>query len=56
MRNAPLRYEFIIKNNEAYIIQNDELLTYTEAVMSRDLDKWLKAMKSEMDSMYSNQV
>ena len=24
--------------------------------MSRDSDKWLKAMKSEMDSMYTNQV
>ena len=24
--------------------------------MSRDLDKWLEAIKSEIDSMYSNQV
>ena len=31
-------------------------MTYTEAVMSRDSDKWLGAMKSKMDSMYSNQV
>ena len=27
-----------------------------EAVMSRNSDKWLEAMKSEIDSMYSNQV
>ena len=53
---APERYGFIIENNEAQIIQNDEPLTYTEAVMSRDSDKWLQAMESEIDSMYVNQV
>ena len=56
MRNAPMRYGFVIENNEAYIIENDEPLTYTEAIMRRDSDKWLEAMKSKMDSIYSNQV
>ena len=56
MWNAPIRYGFIIENNEAHIIENDESLTYTKAIMSRDLDKWLEAIKSEIDSMYSNQV
>ena len=54
MRNVPIRYGFVIENNEAHIIENDEPLIYTEAIMSRDSDKWLEAMKSEMDSMYSN--
>ena len=56
MRNAPLRYGFVIENNEAHIIENDEPLTYTEAVMSRDSNKWQEAMKSEMNSMSTNQV
>ena len=56
VRNAPIRYGFIIENNKAHIIENDEPLTYTEAIMSRDSNKWLEAMKSEMDSLYSNQV
>ena len=38
------------------IIQDDDPLTYLEAVMSRDSDRWLEAMKSEIDSMYTNQV
>ena len=56
VRNAPTRYGFVIENNEAHIIENDEPLIYTEAIMRRDSDKWLETMKSEMDSMYSNQV
>ena len=56
VRHVPIRYGFIIENNEAHIIKNDEPLTYTKVVMSRDSDKWLEAMKSEMDSMYSNQL
>ena len=31
-------------------------MTYSEAVMSSDSNKWLNAIKSEMDSMYVNQV
>ena len=31
-------------------------MTYTDAVMSKDSDRWLEAMRSEMDSMYVNQV
>ena len=31
-------------------------LTYTDAVMSRDSDRWLNAMRSEIDSIYDNQV
>ena len=57
MRNVPLRYGFVIENdNTSHIIENDEPTSYLEAVMSSDSDKWLNAMKSEMDSMYINQV
>ena len=56
VRYVPIRYGFIIENNEAQVIENDEPLTYTEAVMSKDSDRWQDAMKSEMDSMYTNKV
>ena len=51
-----MRYGFIIENNEAQVIENDEPLTYMEAIMSRNSDKWLVAMQSKMDSMYTNKV
>ena len=56
MPRAPERYGFIIENNEAQIIENNEPLTYTEAILSSDSDKWQVAMESEIDSMYINQV
>ena len=57
VRHAPLRYSFIIGNdNETNIIQDDDPLTYSKAIMSKDSNKWLDAMKSEMDSIYSNQM
>src|ERR1041385_7018640 len=34
----------------------DDPAKYDEAMMSPDSDKWLEAMKSEMGSMYENQV
>ena len=51
-----MRYGFVIENNEAHIIENDEPTTYLEAVMSSDSDKWLNIMKSKIDSIYANQV
>ena len=57
VHQAPLRYSFIIENdNSINIIQNDDPVIYLKAIMSRDSDRWLEAMKSEMDSMYTNQV
>ena len=57
MRNVPLRYGFIIENdNKFHIIENNDPTTYSKAVMSSDADKWLSTMKSEIDSMYTNQV
>ena len=57
MRNIPLKYGFVIENdNTSHIIENDDLTTYSEAIMSSDSDKWLNAMKSKMDSMYTSQV
>ena len=38
------------------LIENDEPTTYEESLNSSESDQWLNAMKSEMDSMYTNQV
>ena len=55
--NVSLRYGFIIKNdNMPYIIENDDPMTYSKAIMISDSNKWLNATKSKMDSMYINQV
>ena len=37
-------------------MDQSEPTTYQEAIDSPDSEKWLKAMKSEMQSMYDNQV
>src|SRR3954464_958630 len=38
------------------VVESDDPATYDEAMMSPDSDRWLDAMKSEMGSMYENQV
>ena len=38
------------------LIDQDEPTTYQEAITCTDSDKWLGAMKAEMDSMYENQL
>ena len=38
------------------LIEDDEPTTYEESLNSSESDKWFIAMKSEMDSMYTNQV
>ena len=37
------------------LLDHDEPMNYEEAMMSLDSAKWLKAMKSEMGSMYEEQ-
>ncbi|KAG8501099.1 hypothetical protein CXB51_003178 [Gossypium anomalum] len=55
--HAPERYEFLITTHgDVLLIDQDEPRTYQEAVASLDSEKWLEAMRSEMDSMYENQV
>jgi hypothetical protein len=52
-RAAPQRYSDLVIN---CIVKNDDPATYDEAMMSPDSNKWHEAMKSEMESMYENQV
>ena len=53
----PQRYGFLMtQHGDVMLMEQDEPTTYQEAVNGRDSEKWLEAMKSEMDSMYTNQV
>ena len=57
IRVVPERYGFLISDHDDIsIIEEDEPTTYEEVLKSSETDKWLEAMKSEMDSMYDNQV
>jgi hypothetical protein len=57
MRQEPEIYGFLI-SKEGYILlmDKDEFVTYTEAITGPESETWLEAFKSEMDSMYTNQV
>ena len=57
IRSVPERYGFLIsEQKDVLLIENDEPTTYEESLNSSESDQWLNAMKSEMDSMYTNQV
>ena len=57
IHHEPKRYGFLVTNNKTIeLVDQDEPTTYHEAIMSPDSEKWLQAMKSEMQSMYDNQV
>ena len=43
---------FLTKNGA----HGDDPKTYDEAISDIDSEKWLEAMRSEIDSMHSNQV
>jgi len=53
-RTAPEWYDPVL--NVMLVDNSDDPATYDEAMMSPDSDKWHSAMKSEMESMYENQV
>ncbi|KAK8652076.1 hypothetical protein V6N13_061100 [Hibiscus sabdariffa] len=56
-RHEPERYGFLVTTHgDVILVDQDEPKTYQEAVASPDSEKWLEAMRSEMDSMLENQV
>ena len=57
IRSIPERYGFLISEQKDVLLkENDEPTTYEESLNSSESDQWLNAMKSEMYSMYTNQV
>ncbi|KAK8506813.1 hypothetical protein V6N12_000384 [Hibiscus sabdariffa] len=56
-RHEPERYGFLVTTHgDVILVDQDEPKTYQEAVSSPDSEKWLEAMRSEMDSMSENQT
>jgi hypothetical protein len=43
-------------HNEVFILDDDEPVNYKEEMADPSSNEWLKAMISEMESMYENQV
>jgi hypothetical protein len=57
IRHQPERYGYLItEQGDVLLMDQDEPVTYQEAITGAESEKWLEAMKSEMDSMYTNQV
>ncbi|KAL4388403.1 hypothetical protein GQ457_09G021430 [Hibiscus cannabinus] len=51
------RYGFLVTTHgDVILVDQDEPKNYQEVVSSPDSEKWLEAMRSEMDSMPENQV
>ncbi|KAK8701284.1 hypothetical protein V6N13_019674 [Hibiscus sabdariffa] len=56
-RHEPERYGFLVTTHgDVILVDQDEPKTYQEAVSSPESEKWLEAMRSEMDSMSEKQV
>ena len=57
VRTVPERYGFLVdQDKDVTVVENDEPTTYDDVLKSSESELWLKDMKSEMDSMYDNQV
>ena len=57
IHHNPERYGFLVTENHDVIrMDHDEPTSYQEAISSPKSDRWLEAMKSEMQSMFDNQV
>jgi hypothetical protein len=46
----------IMEQCDILLLYNDEPMTYTEAMMGPDSEKWFGAMESKIESMHDNQV
>ena len=56
-RRTPEKFTLLTTGQrDVLLLDNDEPKTYTKAIMVPDSEKWLGAMKSEIESMHDNQV
>ena len=44
------------KHDHLLLIDQDEPITYQETITGLEFEKWLEAMRSEMESMHENEV
>ena len=55
--HEPERYRFYITDDERIVlVDHNEPTTYQEAIVDPNSIRWREAMKSEMQSMFDNQV
>ena len=53
----PERYGFLVtENKDVLLMERGEPTTYQEAIVNPNSEKWVEAMKAEMQSMYDNEV
>jgi hypothetical protein len=45
-----------MEQRDILLLDNDEPMIYMEAMMGPDSEKWVRAMKSEIESMHDGQV
>jgi hypothetical protein len=45
-----------MEQRDILLLDNDEPMTYTKAMMGPDSEKWLETMESKVESMHDNQV
>ena len=51
-RSQPQRYGFfMIENKDVLLMERGEPTTYQEAIVGPNSEKWVEAMKAEMQSM-----
>lgn len=55
-RHASLRYQLSMEVDDDKLLILKKPANYVEAICNIDYEKWLKAMKSKIDYMYTNQV
>ena len=55
-RHAPIRYQLLVEADDNELLIHDESTNYIEEISNTDFDKWIKFMKYEIDSIYTNQV
>ena len=54
---TPKRFIFLTtKQHDILLLDNGEPKTYSEVVVGLDSERWLGAMRSEIESMHDNQV
>ncbi|XP_058733051.1 uncharacterized protein LOC131604637 [Vicia villosa] len=57
IHHQPERYGYLINDQgDVLLMDQDEPEIYQEAISGPEFEKWLEAVKFEMDSMYTNQV
>ena len=56
-RRTPEKFTLLTTGQrDVLLLDNDEPKTYTEAIMGLDSEKWLGAIKFEIESIHDNQV